>query len=569
MDGKALATASPAVLFAALIGCASILARLGTLPAAAAAGTVALGVLWSNGLAYHGATLAPHGQLAELEEIGELFAGQGPALMTEYQPYGVRHFLRRLDPEGASELRRRLVRKADGSLPQRGESPDLDELALSDVLVYRSLVLRRSPVASRPPAPYELRWQGRWYEVWQRPVAGTAVAAHLPLGDDGSPGAAAACADVRRIAMGAHTTAAVARTGPVAVLPARPSGVEEAFVVPETGRYSLWLAGSRRAGADVFIDGQRIASAPAHFDNAAEYSELGTATLGPGVHTVRVQFDRSLARAGDGWPRVWARPARGHLREPAARRDHGRIATGCAAVRANARLGRGAPLTRPRERPFVGDGLRTTIPAMSQPDDVPVGDVAAHDAPATSSGRRFGQRTLLGVSAVVAVGVGAALLAWLLIVRPSDDGTGAAPPLPSTALPEIASLADLRALTDSGQTFYWAGVRTGMRIELTAPDGTVFIRYLPSGEQAGSAAPALTVATYPRSNGFEEVSRAAEGADVTKLELPRGGLAVVDETTGTNVHLAYPGQPYQVEVYSPRVGEARRLVANATVRLYS
>ena len=302
VDGKALATASPAVLFAALIGCVSILARLGRLPAAAAAGTVALGVLWSNGLAYHGATLAPHGQLAELEEIGELFAGQGPTLMTEYQPYGVRHFLRRLDPEGASELRRRLVLKADGSLPLRGESPDLDELALSEVLVYRSLVLRRSPVASRPPAPYELRWQGRWYEVWQRPSVGTAVAAHLPLGDEDSPGAAADCADVRRIARGARTIAAVARTSPIAVLPTRPSGVEEAFAVPEAGRYSLWLAGSRRAGADVFMDGQRIASTPAHFDNAAQYSELGTATLGPGVHTVRVEFDRSRLEPGTGGP---------------------------------------------------------------------------------------------------------------------------------------------------------------------------------------------------------------------------------------------------------------------------
>jgi hypothetical protein len=173
------------------------------------------------------------------------------------------------------------------------------------------------------------------------------------------------------------------------------------------------------------------------------------------------------------------------------------------------------------------------------------------------------------VSAVAAVGLGAAFLAWFLIVRPSDDGRGAAPPAPSAVVPKIASLADLRALADSGETFYWAGVRAGMRIELTAPDGTVFIRYLPSGEQAGSAAPALTVATYPRSNGFEEVSRAAEGEDVTKLELSRGGLAVVDETNGTNVHLAYPGQPYQVEVYAPRVGEARRLVANGTVRLYS
>jgi hypothetical protein len=43
----------------------------------------------------------------------------------------------------------------------------------------------------------------------------------------------------------------------------------------------------------------------------------------------------------------------------------------------------------------------------------------------------------------------------------------------------------------------------------------------------------------------------------------------VDETSGTNVHLAYPDQPYQVEVYSPRVGEARSVVANGTIRPFS
>jgi hypothetical protein len=213
--------------------------------------------------------------------------------------------------------------------------------------------------------------------------------------------------------------------------------------------------------------------------------------------------------------------------------------------------------------------MRITIRVMSGPDDVTAGGAAAHDAKPTPSRRRVSSRSLLGVGAVVAVGLAAAFLAWLLIVRTDDGETTAAPPVPSTAVPEIASLADLRALADSGATFYWAGVQDGTRIELTAPGGTVFIRYLPSGEQAGSTAPALTVATYPRSNGFEEVRRAADGENVTELELPRGGLAVVDEATGTNVHLAYPDQPYQVEIYSPQAGVARRLVANGTVRPFS
>ena len=38
----------------------------------------------------------------------------------------------------------------------RGDWADTDELELGGLLVYRTLVLRRSPVQSRPPSPYEL-----------------------------------------------------------------------------------------------------------------------------------------------------------------------------------------------------------------------------------------------------------------------------------------------------------------------------------------------------------------------------------------------------------------------------
>ena len=63
---------------------------------------IAAGVVWSNALAYHEANLAPRERHAELEQIGEAIAGEGPTLMTEYEPYGVRHFLREADPEGAA-----------------------------------------------------------------------------------------------------------------------------------------------------------------------------------------------------------------------------------------------------------------------------------------------------------------------------------------------------------------------------------------------------------------------------------------------------------------------------------
>jgi len=104
---KAYAIVAPAVVLAALVGCAGLVTRGRVTEGIVGLFAIAGGVLWSNALAYHEANLAPRPQLAELERIGHRFSGQGPALMTEYQPYGVRHFLRGLDAEGASELRRR------------------------------------------------------------------------------------------------------------------------------------------------------------------------------------------------------------------------------------------------------------------------------------------------------------------------------------------------------------------------------------------------------------------------------------------------------------------------------
>ena len=48
--------------------------------------------------------------------------------MTEYNPYGARHFLREGEAEGVSELRRRRIPLADGDRCPKGLSADTDEL---------------------------------------------------------------------------------------------------------------------------------------------------------------------------------------------------------------------------------------------------------------------------------------------------------------------------------------------------------------------------------------------------------------------------------------------------------
>ena len=165
LNAKAMAEASPAVVAAGVAGSAALLESGRRVEAVVIGSAIAAGVLWSNGLAYSDAWLAPRSQLAELESIGKRFAGQGPALMTDTEPYGVRHFLRSLDPEGAADRRRRLVPLLDGQGLAKGTYADLDQFQLAGILVYKTLVLDRSPLESRPPSDYRLVWSGRFYDV--------------------------------------------------------------------------------------------------------------------------------------------------------------------------------------------------------------------------------------------------------------------------------------------------------------------------------------------------------------------------------------------------------------------
>jgi hypothetical protein len=214
-------------------------------------------------------TLAPREQLVELEAIGKQFEGQGPALMTEYQPYGVRHFLRGLDAEGASELRRRAIRLRNGSTVAKGGFADLARFRPDAVLAYRTLVLRRTPVGSRPPSPYRLVWQRRFYEVWQRPDA-------VPV----------SASDPRPCAK------------PLAV-------AGSTLSVPKNGRYELWVGGSVRGELIALVDGRRVGQVRHQLNHAGQYTSLGQVELTAGSHTLESRHRLSRFRPGEGGE-AWA-----------------------------------------------------------------------------------------------------------------------------------------------------------------------------------------------------------------------------------------------------------------------
>jgi hypothetical protein len=306
--GKALATASPVALSLALIGALAAL-RLDRVAGGLLLVVLAGGVLWSNVLAYGGVSLAPYGELAELQQIGHEFAGEGPALMTEYNPYGARHFLREEEGEGASELRSRLVPLREGGEVEKGYAVDTDELDPAGLFEFRTLVLRRSPVKSRPPLPYRLVREGRFYEVWQRPEGETTPPEDLPLGGENEPAAVPGCGEVAGLGLLALKNGA---TG-VRLIAARHAPVQNAtdgnLEVPSAGSYTAWLEGSVRGNVELYVDGRKAGESRQRIENEGGFIELGTTRLAPGHHSAELRFGGAdLYPGSGGFPRPEARP---------------------------------------------------------------------------------------------------------------------------------------------------------------------------------------------------------------------------------------------------------------------
>jgi hypothetical protein len=207
-----------------------------------------------------------------------------------------------------------------------GQYADLDQFELPAVLVYRTLVLRTSPVESRPPSVYRLVWQGRFYDVWQRPRRPATILEHLSLGSEFDPAAVPSCTDVLRLATEAQNAGGRLAT---VLRPQRPTYVDLArsahpsawgvtgsyFVprgsgtasvsvtVPATGSYELWMGGSFRRTLTVTVDGHEVGSVSDQLNNTGQWTPLGLARLGAGRHDVVLDYGGSpLAPGSGGFP---------------------------------------------------------------------------------------------------------------------------------------------------------------------------------------------------------------------------------------------------------------------------
>jgi hypothetical protein len=347
--GKALAIASPAVLFAALVG-GSMLWGWKRPVGGVVIAVIAGGVLWSNALGYHDASIAPVGPLDDLQHIGTLVGGHGPTFVNDFEVYGDRYFLRAGAPVEPAEFRDVFLPLTNGTVLTKSAAADLDSFPLATLAAYPSIVTTSSPVESRPSSLYHLVWAGRYYELWQRPAKPTEqVLEHLPFGDSTTtpfcgnaqsttdpsapksvsicsiqPVATATCKAVRSLAEYAarHNAELVAVERPPNIF-ARATQIqypgnwgvtssEDAITATHPGtaslrirvgtpeHYALWLGGSLGRGFDVSLDGRRIGRVTNDLSMIDGYAPVADFELPAGIHKLSLTYPKAGVGPGAG-----------------------------------------------------------------------------------------------------------------------------------------------------------------------------------------------------------------------------------------------------------------------------
>lgn len=345
-NGKALMLTSPVVILLAWSGVAALRAfALPPAPASASASASAArsrpisspvlrsaarwaaallalalvgGVAASDAMQYHGSNLAPTARYEELAKLNSRFAGQGPALFTDYDEYSL-YVLRDLDVGGPGFM------YPPPSVAQAEGSPaDLDRVSPAALRSYPLILTRRDPTAVRPPAAYRLLFQGVYYQVWGRRHGAPAALAHLgatsthaapsthgasskrvpesTLGPPDTP--PIQCARVAGLARLAklHGARLVAASPPkiveidvahalhpawaetrLGLLMSRPGRLEARFMLPHAGAWELWLQGEIMPAIGVSVDRRKLASISGQLTGVATDPD----TMAP----LRVQLD--------------------------------------------------------------------------------------------------------------------------------------------------------------------------------------------------------------------------------------------------------------------------------------
>jgi hypothetical protein len=177
-------------------------------------------------------------------------------------------------------------------------------------------------------------------------------------------------------------------------------------------------------------------------------------------------------------------------------------------------------------------------------------------------GRAF-RRGNVRIGAIIAIAIAVGFIVWAAIgIGGDDDSTTAA-----GAEPVAVSRGGLSTLAGAlGQPIYWVGPRGGGLYELQQlPDGKAYVRYLPSGVEAGASQPLLTVGTYPLVDAYGVTQSHARAQGSIPVDPKNGGVGFTSAANATSVYVAFPGSDFQIEVFHPTPARAQKIVERGTV----
>lgn len=324
IEAKLLVVMSTAVVPLVVVGLLRLREAVGAPLACATAALLAVAVIASGLAAFHNAFNSPDARMEELRAIGQDPTLRGPTLLPEFEEWG-KHYLRPLQPNTSFDgyaTRGAALREPGSTF---NSWLDIDAITLEYFDDYATLVQRRSPAASRPPASFRLVRPGNYYDVWQR-VPGTTVLEHLPLGKGRQATGTAKCEDISKLADQATRDnaklVAAERPPGLAVRPAdldhpkdwpsnplgdlqfMGSGTATGKVpLPATGRYQAWIGGDLWRGASLSVDGVPVGTAD-DAQNPGGTTYIGSFDAKSEVVSLALSQPADRGGPGDGRPQV-------------------------------------------------------------------------------------------------------------------------------------------------------------------------------------------------------------------------------------------------------------------------
>jgi hypothetical protein len=326
---KSICLSGPIVLALACAGARRLAevrlpGRAGIAAAVVAGAAAAAGVLAGNAMAIHDITLAPSARMHDLEQVGDRFAGQGPAVYPAHEEYA-EYFLRDLTVNalvnpgvagiGPPQLRPDVL--ANGPVPSFGY--DLDAFIVTWLERNRIIVVRRGPLFSRPPATYRRVRRSRFTDVWRRTSDPGRVIWHVAVPGAGPDGIVEDCKQlvfrarpdmrvawaIRPQTVTAHLgdgelTRAWERSTGDTVLMNGPGSSTVLVTTDRSGPYRVWMQGPVQRPVTVTVDGRRVGAVSDAWSYPQGWTLVGSTTLRAGNHTVRISRPAGRPVPGDG-----------------------------------------------------------------------------------------------------------------------------------------------------------------------------------------------------------------------------------------------------------------------------